>query len=179
LTDAAAAGRVRAQIEALLLAALAQQAAGQQPAAVAALAQAVQLAEPAGFIRLFVEEAAALSPLLPLVRSAAPAFVDDLLARFGDLPPVLSTAAAPHAASSPQALAPQPGGLVEPLSERELEILRLVADGQSNQAIADRLVITVGTAKWHISNIYGKLGVRSRTQALARTRELGLLTSAP
>ena len=61
------------------------------------------------------------------------------------------------------------------LSERELEILRLISDGQSNQAIADRLVITVGTAKWHISNIYGKLGVRSRTQALARARELGLI----
>ena len=170
LADAAAAGRVRAQIEALLLAALAQQAAGQQPAAVAALAQAVQLAEPAGFVRLFVEEAAALAPLLPLVRYAAPAFVEDLLARGRDKQRAKPAAAAPHSAGRPWSV-----GLVEPLSERELEILRLVADGHSNQAIADRLVITVGTAKWHISNIYGKLGVRSRTQALSRARELNLL----
>ncbi len=101
-----------------------------------------------------------MAELLPAVRSAAPAFVDDLLARCG---------AAPVGQ-----IAPSP--LVEPLSERELEILGLIAQGASNQAIADRLVITVGTTKWHLSNIYSKLGVRSRTQALARARALGLLT---
>jgi LuxR family maltose regulon positive regulatory protein len=116
-----------------------------------------------------------VAALLPLARSAAPEFVDDLVARFGDLRPAQPAASAPHPTGSPQALAPQPGGLIEPLSERELEILRLIDDGQSNQAIADRLVITVGTAKWHISNIYGKLGVRSRTQALSRARELNLI----
>ena len=65
--------------------------------------------------------------------------------------------------------------LVEPLSARELEILRLIADGHSNQAIADTLVIAVSTVKRHINNIYGKLAVQSRTQALVRARELQLL----
>jgi LuxR family maltose regulon positive regulatory protein len=64
---------------------------------------------------------------------------------------------------------------VEPLSERELEVLRLIADGHSNQAIADRLVVAVGTVKKHINNLYGKLGVQSRTQALARAGQLRLL----
>jgi LuxR family maltose regulon positive regulatory protein len=65
--------------------------------------------------------------------------------------------------------------LVEPLSERELEVLRLIADGLSNAEIAKRLVIAQGTVKRHINNIYGKLGVQSRTQAVAKARELGLL----
>jgi len=65
--------------------------------------------------------------------------------------------------------------LVEPLSEREIEVLQLIADGLSNAEIADKLVIAVGTVKRHINNIYGKLGVQSRTQAVARARELGLL----
>ena len=64
---------------------------------------------------------------------------------------------------------------MEPLSARELEILRLIANGQSNQAIADTLVIAVSTVKRHINNIYGKLDVQSRTQALMRARELQLL----
>jgi LuxR family maltose regulon positive regulatory protein len=69
--------------------------------------------------------------------------------------------------------APQP--LIEPLSERELEVLRRVAAGYSNQEIAQDLVIAVSTVKRHLSNIYGKLGVGNRTQAVARARELGLL----
>jgi LuxR family maltose regulon positive regulatory protein len=64
---------------------------------------------------------------------------------------------------------------VEPLSPRELEILRLIAEGHSNQAIADTLIIAVSTVKRHVNNIYGKLDVRSRTQALLRARELKLL----
>ena len=65
--------------------------------------------------------------------------------------------------------------MVEPLSERELEILRLIAGGLSNQAIADTLIIAASTVKKHINNIYGKLDVQSRTQALVRARELNLL----
>jgi LuxR family transcriptional regulator, maltose regulon positive regulatory protein len=65
--------------------------------------------------------------------------------------------------------------LVEPLSPRELEILRLIAEGCSNQEIASRLVITLHTVKKHSSNIFTKLGVNRRTQALARARQLGLL----
>ena len=65
--------------------------------------------------------------------------------------------------------------LIEPLSERELEILQLIGEGLSNQQISEKLFLTVGTVKWHINNIYGKLGVRRRTQALARARELKVL----
>jgi ATP/maltotriose-dependent transcriptional regulator MalT len=65
--------------------------------------------------------------------------------------------------------------LLEPLTERELEILQLIALGLSNQAIADRLVIAVSTVKRHINNLFGKLAVESRTQALVRARELQLL----
>jgi LuxR family transcriptional regulator, maltose regulon positive regulatory protein len=61
------------------------------------------------------------------------------------------------------------------LSQRELEVLRLITEGLSNQNIADKLVISVGTVKTHLSRIYSKLEVRSRTQAIARARELGLL----
>jgi LuxR family maltose regulon positive regulatory protein len=65
--------------------------------------------------------------------------------------------------------------MVEPLSERELEVLRLVATGLTNQAIADRLFIAVSTVKSHTNSIYGKLGVRNRTQAIAQARALNLL----
>jgi LuxR family maltose regulon positive regulatory protein len=69
----------------------------------------------------------------------------------------------------------QPETLLEPLSERELEVLQLIASGLSNREIADRLTIAVGTAKRHASNIYAKLDVHSRVQAVARAQELGLL----
>ena len=65
--------------------------------------------------------------------------------------------------------------LLDPLSERELEILRLTATGLSNKKLAETLILTVGTVKWHLNNIYSKLGVSSRTEAVARARELGLL----
>ncbi len=68
-----------------------------------------------------------------------------------------------------------PPGMVEQLSERELEILRLVAEGNSNQQIADALFIATGTVKKHLNNIFGKLGVQSRTQCVARGRELNVL----
>jgi LuxR family maltose regulon positive regulatory protein len=68
---------------------------------------------------------------------------------------------------------PQP--LIEPLSERELEVLRLLADGLSNPEIAQKLYLSVGTVKVHLKHIYGKLDVSSRTQAAARAHELGLL----
>jgi LuxR family maltose regulon positive regulatory protein len=65
--------------------------------------------------------------------------------------------------------------MLDPLSEREIEILALIANGFSNQDLADELVLTVGTVKWHLNNMYSKLAVRSRTQAVAKARELGLL----
>ena len=70
---------------------------------------------------------------------------------------------------------PSPSALIEPLSEREVEVLRLLAAGLSNEAIANRLIITVSTVKKHLSTIYGKLDVHSRTAAIARARELDIL----
>jgi LuxR family maltose regulon positive regulatory protein len=69
-------------------------------------------------------------------------------------------------------------GLPEPLTEREIERLSLIAEGLSNQEIARRLFISLPTVKWHTSNIYGKLGVRSRTQAIIRARSLGVIPVA-
>jgi LuxR family maltose regulon positive regulatory protein len=92
----------------------------------------------------------------------APNYVASLLAAWNAQPP----AATPAARLQP---------LIEPLSERELEVLRLIADGLSNAEIASRLVVTVGTVKAHTSNLYGKLGVNTRTRAVARARALGLL----
>jgi LuxR family maltose regulon positive regulatory protein len=65
--------------------------------------------------------------------------------------------------------------LVEPLSERELEVFQLIAEGLTNQEIASKLFLTLNTVKVHTRNIYGKLGINSRTQAVARSQELGLL----
>jgi len=85
---------------------------------------------------------------------------------------LLSAFRAQHALH-PSSLIPQP--LIEPLSERELEVLRLIAEGLSNQEIAGRLFLSVPTVKWHTTHIYGKLGVQNRTQAVTRARALGLL----
>ncbi|MCB0180259.1 MAG: response regulator transcription factor, partial [Anaerolineae bacterium] len=74
-----------------------------------------------------------------------------------------------------QLLQPPDQPLVEPLSERELEVLQLLAEGLTNQQIAEKLFVVIGTIKKHTSNIYGKLGVSNRTQAIARARELNLL----
>ena len=102
---------------------------------------------------------------------------DALAARHGVPPRSSGGETAPDSAQPPER--PRvPGGaerLIEPLSEREIEVLRLIAAGRSNQEIARELYVAVSTVKTHINNIYGKLGVGSRTQALARARELGLL----
>ena len=84
-----------------------------------------------------------------------------------------------HSPSSSVAstLARRSSSLVEPLSERELEVLQLVAQGLANREIASRLFLSLNTVKAHTRNIYGKLGVRSRTQAVARARALGILPS--
>jgi LuxR family maltose regulon positive regulatory protein len=110
--------------------------------------------------RTFFDKDNQVIPLLTHVRRVAPSFVDQLLDEAG-------------APATKQELVVQP--LVEPLSERELEVLRLIAAGLSNREIAQELFIAVGTVKRHTNHIYGKLGVHSRTEAVARARELGLL----
>jgi LuxR family transcriptional regulator, maltose regulon positive regulatory protein len=176
-----AAGWRRYLAEALLAQALLAQAQGDRSAAHAALQRALALAEPENYIRLFVDAGAPVERLLveasgELADSPAqPAplgYVTRLLEAFpteaqGRAPPA-------HGRTRTQMRA-GPGLLIEPLSAREIEILRLIADGHSNQAIAERLVLAVGTVKKHINNLFGKLDVQSRTQALARARELNLL----
>lgn len=167
LTGAASewAGR-RLQIYALQ--ALAFTTLGRQTAALEALKQAVAVGEIAGYVRLLVDQGAALAPLLAQLPSTP--YRDKVLAAFGeDRPAPTANRSIPSHVTANQSL-------IEPLSERELEVLRLVVAGASNQVIADQLVITVGTVKNHMTNILGKLGVRNRWEAIRKTEELGLLS---
>jgi LuxR family maltose regulon positive regulatory protein len=153
-------GLMRSLISVYVLQAASSLALGDRNQALASLEEAVHLAAPEGYRRVFLDEGPAILALLPAVHRAAPQFVDSLL---GESTPDHDRRAVPI----------QP--IVEPLSERELEVLRLMADGLSNQEIAGKLFITVGTVKTHVHHICGKLAVASRVQAAARARELGLL----
>ncbi len=147
-----------------VLQALALQADNRTEEAARALAEALALAEPGGLMRTFLDEGQPMATLLRTVLSKRPAsptaFVHQLLAGFQE------TAESPGPVAQP---------LLEPLSQRELEVLGLIAAGLSNQEIADQTYVALSTVKWHIRNIYGKLGVKSRTQAIARAQELNLL----
>ncbi len=169
LLEAAEAGeRTSRVVEILTLQALAHQARGDASHAMAALEQALALAEPGGFIRVFVDEGPQMAHLLYrfLSRGIAADYVSRLLAAF----PVVDTE---HTnTSKTEAI---PSEWIEPLSERELEVLQLVAEGLTNQEIASRLFLSLNTVKTHTRNIYGKLDVHSRTQAVARARALGVL----
>ena len=158
--------RIGSTIEILMLQALAHQALGQTRQALIQFTQALQLAQARGYARLFLDEGPALAALLhqAATRQIVPGYVHTLLAQFPD---TVTSSSVQEKAGLPL--------LLEALSEREREVLRLVAAGLSNQETAVHLSITAGAVKKHLSNIYGKLGVSSRTQALARARELDLL----
>jgi len=163
-------GRISRVIESLMLQALAFQAGGDTARAMTRLERALALAEPGGFIRTFVDEGPPVARLLyeALTREIAPAYTRRLLASF--------PTAEPEQASPPSTHAPE-SDLVEPLSERELEVLQLIAEGLTNPEIASRLFLSVNTVKAHTRNVYGKLGVHSRTQAVAKAQALGVLPS--
>jgi len=157
-------------VEIYALQALAYQAQGDTGQAMAALQRALSLAEPAGYVRIFADEASPMARLLQeavrrgVTRGIAPEYANKLLAALG----VAEYSEEPHPY-------PHTQPLPEPLSERELEVLRLLNTHLSSTEIAERLYITPNTARYHIKNIYGKLDVHSRSDAVQRARELGLL----
>ena len=173
-------GRVRAEAEqrdwadqrlrALVLQSLALRADGQSEEALSLLGEALRMAAPEGFVRLFLDEGLPMARLLAAAarRGVLPTYTGTLLAAFE---------AEPHWAEESNTVAGDrpPSSLVDPLSERELEILALIATGLKNQEIADQLIISLNTVLYHTKNIYGKLGVNKRALAIARARELALI----
>jgi len=144
--------------------------------ALAALESALTMAQPEGYVRSFVDHGEPMRGLLKRAasRGIAPPYVARLLAAY-DLPSEV-WAEQPGGHLAPRTPVDQP--LVEPLSDRELEVLHLLAEGLSNKEIAQRLYISLPTVKSHTRSIYGKLGVHSRKEAVARARGLRILPTA-
>ena len=175
LQDATAKARHASRIEILTVRALAQQARNEQGDAVESIAGALALAEPEGYVRRFVDEGPALEVVLRAARARgiAPRYIDHLLT------------AVPSTGRGPALAAPYNGGAdprhkfgddgLEALSARELDVLRLIGSGRSNAEIAQSMGVAVSTVKTHVNSIFGKLQVSSRSEAIARARELRLL----
>ncbi len=160
-------GRNGSVIEILVLQAMAYHAQGDIPAALLPLQHALALAEPQGYVRMFLDEGSNMMQLLREVsaREIMPDYTDKLLAAF--------EAEKRKGEDKPDLHPGQP--LIEPLSQRELKILQLIAQGLSNREIGERLFLALDTIKGHNRKIFDKLQVQSRTEAIARARELGLL----
>jgi LuxR family maltose regulon positive regulatory protein len=168
LKAADAGGRISKVIEVRILQALTFQARGEPDQALCALESALNLAEPESFVRIFVDEGQPMARLLheAFNRGIAPEYVRRMLAAISSDEPLQACTAT---------FQTDLFGLIEPLSDRELEVLQRIAEGLTNREIADRLYLSLNTVKVHTRNIYGKLGVKSRTQAVARARELAVL----
>ena len=157
-------GRTGSVIEILVLQALAQQLRGDVPAALVPLERALELAEPEGYVRRFVDEGSPMAVLLVSAaeRGIAPSYVQRLLAAFAKPEPEISPTA--------------DQGLVEPLSGRELDVLRLLGSDLGGPEIARELIVALNTVRTHTKSIYAKLGVNNRRAAVRRAEELGLLS---
>jgi LuxR family maltose regulon positive regulatory protein len=178
--QAAAQQRTGSVLELTALRALALAASGDLISASASLADALALAAPEGYVRVFADEGAPMAHLVGRLAAAqrtgrvvfpgavSPRYLDRLARAFRPAP---TAGAAPSATRDAAGI----GGLAEPLSGRELEVLRLLAEGKPNQQIADELVVSLATVKKHVGHILGKLAAANRTQAVARARVLGLL----
>ena len=162
LTAAEEGGRTGSVIEILMLQALAHQARGDIPAALASLQRALTLAEPEGYVRIFIDEGPQMVSLLRTVakQGITPSYVRRLLA----------------AVSTTEDSTPVSQGLIEPLSERELDVLRLLGTDLGGPEIARELVVSLNTVRTHTKNIYAKLGVNNRRAAVRRAAELDLLS---
>src|SRR6188472_403548 len=152
--------RTGSVIELLVLEALAYQARGDSPAALTALQRAPTVSEPEGYVRIFVDEGRPMASLLRAVakQGIAPSYIRRLLA----------------AVDKTQETAPIEDGMIEPLSERELEVLRLLGSDLDGPDIARELVVSLNTVRTHTKNIYAKLGVNNRRAAVLRAQELDL-----
>ena len=162
LRAAEAGSRTGSVLEILVLQALAQQLYGDVAAALVSLERVLQLAEPEGYVRRFVDEGRPMMVLLEAAveRGINPSYVGRLLTAFGA--PVEKPAARP--------------GLVDPLSARELDVLRLLGSDLGGPEIARELVVSLNTVRTHTKNIYAKLGVNNRRAAVSRAKELDLLS---
>ncbi|MEO6890182.1 MAG: LuxR C-terminal-related transcriptional regulator [Ktedonobacteraceae bacterium] len=168
--------RMGSVIEILALAALAHARQGTMQDAVTALARALSYAESEGYVRVFADEGAPMAALLKrLLDQQQQGRLTYALSR-DYIKHLLSALENKKHAASAQDTQKTSQPLVEPLSQRELEVLHLIADGASNREIAERLVVSLGTVKKHLNNIFGKLAVKNRTQAVAEARNLGLLS---
>jgi LuxR family maltose regulon positive regulatory protein len=171
LEAAEAGGDTTRVIEIMILQTLASQAGGDTYQALDTLERVLNLAEPRGYCRIFVDEGPSMARLLyeALDRGIAPDYTRRLLAAFPIDEPVQGDPSQSEVSQS---------DYVEPLTEREVEILQLIAEGLTNPEIANRLFLSLHTVKTHTRNIYSKLGVHNRTEAVARARVVGLLPSA-
>ena len=161
-------GGVGVVMETLVLEAIILEAQDRPDDALVRLERALSLAEPEGFVRVFVDEG---QPMAALLRHAAARgvrrrYVSKLLAASDETQLKQTSAESPVVPAEP---------LVEPLTEREYQVLQLLAAGKSNRQIAEELVVVAGTVKAHLLHIYSKLNVHSRTQAVARSRDLNLI----
>jgi LuxR family maltose regulon positive regulatory protein len=157
--------RTGSVIEILVLQALAGQARDDIPAALASLQRALTLAEPEGYVRIFVDEGKSMASLLKAAakQGIAPSYVRRLLT----------------AISKTDETAPVKQGLIEPLSERELDVIRLLGTDLDGPDIARELVVSLNTVRTHTKNIYAKLGVNNRRAAVRRAQELDLMSRTP
>jgi LuxR family maltose regulon positive regulatory protein len=175
LDVAASQDRTGSIIEIQALRALALAARGDHASALGALTEALTLARRPGYVRVFADEGAPMRALLDQLPVARPG--QQHAARRidpGYLSALRRACGQPDATPPRSRAAPQPG-LAEPLTDRELEVLRLLAAGRSNQRIAHDLVVALDTVKKHVTHVLGKLGAANRTEAVARARQLGLI----
>jgi LuxR family transcriptional regulator, maltose regulon positive regulatory protein len=156
------AGHVEYEMEIGIVRSMLEKEAGRSSESMQALTQALGIGAAGGYVRVFVDEGEAMKNLLAQAQrstkdEALRAYITKLLAAFE------------------KSIAVDQSSLIEPLTEREIEVLKLIAEGCSNPEIAEKLVLSVGTVKTHVKHIYGKLGVDDRVKAASMARELGLM----